>query len=52
MKKAEKYIVVVEFDDGTQQEYIAFDENNIGRGMSYKGGKIVAVRKLTSKYTD
>lgn len=50
--KEKKFIVVVQFEDGTTQEYIAYDENTVGKGMSYKGGKIIAVRKLTTKYTE
>ena len=52
MKKTDKFIVVVEFEDGAKQEYIVFGEENANLGMSYKGGKIVAVRKLTVKYND
>jgi hypothetical protein len=50
--KEKKFIVVVEFEDGTRQEYITYDENTVGKGMSFKGGKIVAVRKLTTKYVE
>lgn len=49
--KEKKFIVVVEFEDGTRQEYISYDEK-VSRGMSFKGGKIVAVRKLTTKFCE
>ena len=53
MKEVKKYIVVVAFPDGTRQEYITCDnEENIGKGMAYKSGRIVAVRKLTPKYVE
>lgn len=52
MKEVKKYIVVVAFPDETRQEYIAYDEDTVGIGMSYKGGRIVAIRKLTTKYVE
>jgi hypothetical protein len=52
MKEVTKYIVVVAFPDGTRQEYITLDKNSACIGFAYKGGRIVAVRKLSTKYTD
>lgn len=49
MKDKPKYIVVVAFPDGTRQEFIAMNGEEVGMGLSYKGGRIVAYRKLSSK---
>lgn len=49
MKENSKFIVVVEFPDGSRKEYIAFSEDDIGIGKSFKAGKIVAYRQLSKK---
>ena len=49
MKESYKYIVVVEFPDGSRKEFIAFSEDDIGIGKSFKSGKIVAYRQLSKK---
>jgi hypothetical protein len=52
MKEQEKYIVVVEFSDGSRKEFIVTGEENVGKGLSCNGGRIVAYRHLTKKYCD
>ena len=52
MKEVTKYIVVVAFPDGTRQEYITLDKDSACMGLAYKGGRIVAVRKLSNKYSE
>ena len=52
MREEEKYIVVVEFDDGTQKEFVVTGEENVGRGLSCNGGRIVSYRHLSKKYCD
>ena len=49
MKKQE-YIVVCEMPDGTQQEFISFEEVEIG--ASFKGGKVLDCRKLKKKFVE
>ena len=45
----DKYIVVVEFPDGTRKEYIAFDGDRVRKGYDFKGGKIISYRQLSKK---
>jgi len=47
MKKKE-FIVVVEMPDGTQQEFISFEEVEIG--AFFKGGKVLDCRNLKKKF--
>lgn len=46
MKK--KYIVVCEMPDGSQKEFVSFEEIEVG--SIFMGGKVLDCRKLKKKY--
>lgn len=43
-----KYIVVVKMPDGTQKEYVSFEEVQVGSTM--KGGTVIACRSLSKVF--
>lgn len=48
MKQVPTYILVVKMPDDTQEEFIVYDEYEIG--AYFKGGKITDIRKITRKF--
>lgn len=48
MKK--KYIVVCEMPDGSQKEFVSFEEIEVG--STFHGGKVKACRQLSVKYVE
>ena len=48
--KQRRYIVVCEMPDGTQKEFVSFEEIEVG--SIFMGGKVKACRKLSVKYVE